>query len=238
VTSDNQPVNDQAAREQREGQYLLARLKELYENPLQGNFDLTHLQSIHAYLFQDLPEHRPGIIRERMAEVWVKHRAHEGQAVVYDVPYAKDNIERRLSDALSTFGGLASINGKSPEMVAERLAVLYGDLDYAHGFYEGNSRTLREFMRSLAAEAGYQLDWHKSDVGARERNELYTARDLAVLERAFPGLTPERAMQTDDRAEYEASFVLAGLRRAAGKRTLAAIIRDGLGRLPTENGNR
>jgi len=49
-----------------------------------------------------------------------------------------------------------------------------------------------------------------------------------VLERVYPGLDEERAMQTNDRAEYEAWFSLARLRQAMGHRSLAAIIRDGL----------
>ena len=110
------------------------------------------------------------------------------------------------------------------------MASLYGDLDHAHGFHEGNSRTLREFTRELAAAAGHTLDWIKTSVGAKERNQPYIARDIEVLERAFPGLTPERAMATDDRLEYEASFVLTRLRREAGTKTLEAIIRDGMTR--------
>jgi hypothetical protein len=51
---------------------------------------------------------------------------------------------------------------------------------------------------------------------------------VAVLERAYPDLTPERALKTNDRREYEASFVLDGLRRAAGEKSIFAII--GLGR--------
>jgi hypothetical protein len=41
-------------------------------------------------------------------------------------------------------------------------------------------------MRALALEAGYILDWLRHGVTANERNQLYIARDLAVLERAFP----------------------------------------------------
>jgi hypothetical protein len=83
-------------------------------------------------------------------------------------------------------------------------------------------------MHQLAGEAGYELDWGKTAIGAKERNGLYVARDLAVIERAFPGLTPEKAMQTNDRTEYEASFVLEALRRQVGDRHLAEIIRVGL----------
>lgn len=108
------------------------------------------------------------------------------------------------------------------------MAKLYGDLDHVHGFHEGNSRTLREFTRQLAEAAGYSSDWGKTTIGESQRNELYIARDFAVLERASPNLTPERAMRTNDRSEYEASFTLARLRRAMGKVSLEAIIRDAI----------
>jgi fido (protein-threonine AMPylation protein) len=72
------------------------------------------------------------------------------------------------------------------------------------GFYEGNSRTLLEFMRTLALAAGYTLDWTRVGIGTAARNALYVARDVAVLERAYPGLTEARAMATDNRSGYEA----------------------------------
>ncbi len=95
-------------------------------------------------------------------------------------------------------------------------------------FYEGNSRTLREFFRELAGAPGYKLDWIGTGAGARERNELYIARDVLVLERAFPGFTRERALETENRLKYEASFVLMRLRRATGARSLETVIRDGI----------
>ena len=124
----------------------------------------------------------------------------------------------------------AALKGLEPDAFASRMARLYGDLDHAHAFYEGNSRTLREFTRSLALASGYEL-WTPTNVTAAERNRLYVARDIAVLERAFPGLTPERGMQTNDRAEYEASLALPHMRRVPGA-SLEAIIREGLHQLP------
>lgn len=108
--------------------------------------------------------------------------------------------------------------------------MLYADLDHAHGFYEGNSRTLREFTRSLAEASGFTLDWIGTAVGAAERNQLYLARDAAVLERAFPGLTEQRAMATDNRAEYEAWFRLERLRGMMGEKTLEALVWERLRR--------
>lgn len=108
------------------------------------------------------------------------------------------------------------------------MAVLYADLDHAHGFYEGNSRTLREFTRCMADAAGYTLDWTKGGIGAEARNTLYVARDVEVLERFYPGLNEERAMATDDRHEYQAWWHLEKLRRLRGENTLERIFAQAL----------
>ena len=220
--------DEQEARERREADLVAVRIKELYESPIRGRFDVAHLQAVHAYLFQDLAHHRPGIVRGDTDDGWIKHRSLEGQSAAYAVHYAHRDVEEKIRGILREFGGSVSLRGLGLEDAAHRIAQLYGALDHAHGFYEGNSRTLREFTRALAADAGYALDWVKAGVGGKERNELYIARDVAVLERAFPGRSAERAMVTSDRGEYEAWFVLVGLRRAMGGRSLEAIIRNGL----------
>lgn len=120
------------------------------------------------------------------------------------------------------------MRGLSLAEAAARLSGLYDDLDHAHGFYEGNSRTLREFTRELTLAAGFNLQWGHTNTGAAERDALYIARDVALLDRAFPGLTPDRGMATDDRAEYEKSVALERLRRQMGERSLQAIIRERL----------
>lgn len=186
---------------------------------------MNHLKTVHAYIFQDLPHHRPGEMRSDTSG-WSKFRALEGQVSVHEVHYAHDHIEQRAATILRDLGGPTALAGLPPDAFASRMAQLYGDLDHVHSFHEGNSRTLRELTRSLAEAAGYDLNWTSSSVDAAERNRLYVARDIAVLERAFPGLTPQRGMETNDRAEYEASLALPALRRAPGA-SLEAIIREG-----------
>jgi len=158
----------------------------------------------------------------------IKVRRLEGRAKSYVVHYAHETIAARMADILGGSGGADTLKSLPPEAIARHMAALYADLDHAHGFYEGNSRTSREFTREPALAAGYALDWTGTYVGAAERNALSISRDVAVLERTFPGLTPERAMQTNDRAEYEASFVLDRMRRAMGTTSLEAIIRERL----------
>lgn len=218
---------EHAAQERREGELVAVRAMELRERPIVGRFDVEHLRAVHAYLFQDLAHYGPGVVRDD-SDGWSKTRALEGMPGTHEVHYAYQKIAVRISDVLEHFGGPAALQGLSLDDAADRLATLYGDLDHLHGFYEGNSRTLREFTRELALAAGLGLKWTHTNTGATERNELYIARDVAVLDRAFPGLTPERGMATDDRAEYEASLALPALRRRMGERSLQAIIRAGL----------
>ncbi len=183
-----------------EGALTSFRLYELRGTPIPGAFDREHLQKIHAYIFQDLPDLQPGRIRTAVSgKIRTKNRALEDQSIVYPVYYLSGNVSQQIDTVLSDLRGPSSLTGLSNEAAADRMARLYGDLDYAHGFYEGNSRTLREFTRCLAGEAGYDLNWVRTGIGADERNHLYMARDLAVLERALltlPGPFHDGAIQS------------------------------------------
>lgn len=218
------------ADNRREALLVQNRISQLAEHPIRGPFDLDHLRAVHFHIFRDLPHHRPGEVRSDTSG-WSKNRLLEGSNSVHEVHYAYEGIADRIRATLRDLGGPAVLKGLEPDAFASRVAKLYGDLDHAHAFYEGNSRTLREFTRSLALASGYELDWTPTNVTAAERNRLYVARDIAVLERAFPGLTPERGMQTSDRAEYEAFLALPHMRRIPGA-SLEAIIREGLHQLP------
>ena len=101
-----------------------------------------------------------------------------GYAVVYgDSAFVPEQIAlvfRRL--AAETY-----LLDLSPQTFAERAAHFYGELDAVHPFREGNSRTLRLFFSGLAYSAGYQLDWRILAAEERLRDQLYAARDQAVM---------------------------------------------------------
>lgn len=213
-----------AAQEQLEADLVSNRLGELHEKPLAGKFDAAHLQAIHAYIFQDVPRHQPGVIRDDTGS-WIKMRALEGKSGTYEVSYLGEGVEARIGAVLTAFGGPAALRGLPADEAAAKLAQLYGDLDHAHGFYEGNSRTLREFTRTLAAEAGFSLDWTGTNVTADHRNALYAARDVEVLSRHYPGVTPDNATT---RSAYEAALQLESFRKGLGDHPLRDVIRAAL----------
>lgn len=75
-------MSDEAARlaRMREGDLVSNRIGELHETPIGGSFDVTHLKAVHAWLFQDLPGHRPGVMRAD-TESWIKTCLLEGQSM-------------------------------------------------------------------------------------------------------------------------------------------------------------
>jgi cell filamentation protein len=192
VSGDASRETERQAQEAREADLVRLRPAELVETPAEGNFDLAHLKAIHARIFQDIPRHRPGIVRAN-SDGWNKARELEGRGPSHVVRYVHEGVENRIDAVLTDFGGPDTLRGMTAEDAAVRLTKLYGDLGHAHGFYEGNSRTPREFTRELAEAAGYALDWMRVGMDAAARNALYVARDIAVLERAYPGLRPKNA---------------------------------------------
>jgi cell filamentation protein len=197
-------MTDHRQIEEREGALTFARIVELQNKPIRGNFDVAHLQEMHKHIFQDLPHYAPGEFRDD-APAHTKARGLEHSGHRYYVPYApRSEVDPGLEKVLADLGGPKGLQGLGDDEFAARMAKLYGDLDYLHPFKEGNSRTLRTFTAQLARESGHELDWGTSNVDPVSRDRLYIARDKEVIARAYPGLDQERAMNTDNRTEYEA----------------------------------
>lgn len=96
---------EQAARDVREGEFVFAQIKELEDGPIVGRFDVEHLKAVHSYLFQDLPHHRPGVIRED-TERWVKARMLDGTPWTRRVHYAHESTEARIRPLFSARVGM------------------------------------------------------------------------------------------------------------------------------------
>lgn len=161
-----------------------------------GNFDDKHLKNLHAYIFQDSPEHKPGITRSNTKDIWFKDRELEsfidksGNTFTYPkhpVAYANKNIDTLLHNTLKN-NNINKFDNLSIEDFAEKITLLYSTLDYIHSFYEGNSRTLRTFTYLMAKQAGFVFNWNTTNVTAFTRNQLYNARDLAVYHHYYNGL--------------------------------------------------
>lgn len=154
------------------------RLTELRETPIKGNFDLEHLKKINAYIFQDSPEvagkFRPEV-KVYSDEIWHKNRNYPKFGVITVCYSSMDRKSIEEAENVLSSINIERMKELNQSDFAKELADIYKKLDYFHPFPDGNSRTLREFTRTLSEEVGLKLDWSKHN-----RQEIYLARDFEV----------------------------------------------------------
>jgi fido (protein-threonine AMPylation protein) len=139
-------IRDANRLNQFESDHFFARLLELHESPIRGSFDSDHLRHIHKYVFQDV-------------YAW----AGEFRTV----PIAKGNsffarpehIRAELQRLFHQLAGEKYLRGNDSAGFCQRAAHYLGEINALHPFREGNGRALREFIRELAMEAGYEIAW-------------------------------------------------------------------------------
>lgn len=130
-----------------ERKLTMLRLSELLDRPVTGKFDFDHLQRIHRYIFQDV-------------------YAWAGQIRTVDI--AKENmfcnVKFIASQAEIIFENLKKENylaGLKEEVFIKRLAYYFAEINALHPFREGNGRSQREFIRSLALHNDYIVRFAK-----------------------------------------------------------------------------
>lgn len=123
-----------------------ARIAELRENLIKGNFDLDHAKAIHKHLFQDVYPWAGEIRRVDIVRGDDYFARHE---------YIADEF-RKLAGQLHKENNLKNL---TPDEFAERAGHYLGELNALHPFREGNGRTQRELVGQLAHEAGYEIAW-------------------------------------------------------------------------------
>ena len=127
-------------------------------HPVRGCFDATHLSAIHARIFANIYPWAGEFRRINM------HRS--GSYYFAAVQFMEANLR-------STFAKLAAENhlkGLDADAFSNRAAYYLGELNTIHPFREGNGRTQREFIRELASEDGYRINWSRVT-----RQQMYEA---------------------------------------------------------------
>ncbi len=123
-----------------------SRLIELDEQPLVGRFDVAHLRSIHRHIFQDVYRWA-GEFRT----VNISKGGHLFGVAIFIAPALQEVLLK-----LSEEGHLKGLDAGS---FATRAGYYLGEINAIHPFRDGNGRTQREFVRELAIQAGFVIDW-------------------------------------------------------------------------------
>lgn len=165
-------IRDMKKLQNFERRLTMLRLSELLDRPVVGKFDFEHLQLIHKYIFQDIYE-------------WA------GQVRKVDI--AKENMFCNVkfieSQAEIIFENLKRENylvGLEKEIFIKRLAYYFAEINALHPFREGNGRSQREFIRSLALHSGYIVSFAKisSEDMIKASRESFLC-DYEKMERIF-----------------------------------------------------
>ncbi len=135
-----------------ERKLTMLRILDLIDKPIKGNFDLKHLCSIHYYIFQDV---------------------YDWAGKVRTVDIAKGNrfcnvmyVETQAKEIFESLRKELFLEGLNQQKLARRLAYYFSEINALHPFREGNGRSQREFIRSLALKNGYVLNF--SNISAEE----------------------------------------------------------------------
>ncbi|AYA98867.1 Fic/DOC family protein [Lachnoanaerobaculum umeaense] len=130
-----------------ERKLTMLRLLELFDDPIEGRFDLAHLQNIHRYIFQDIYEWSGEI---RTIDIAKEHMFCNAKFIR---PQA-DEIFLKLKK--ESYLGKLDNDG-----FIKRLAYYLGEINALHPFREGNGRSQREFIRALALRNGYVIHYDR-----------------------------------------------------------------------------
>ncbi len=126
------------------------RLIELAIQPNKCKFDSAHIQSTHRYIFQDVYD-------------WTGQFRTVNISKGGNLFGSAQFIEMALGGILEKLPRENFIQHLDRESFASRCGWYFGEINAIHPFREGNGRTQREFLRQLAAQAGYSLDWRRVD---------------------------------------------------------------------------
>ncbi|HEV3158301.1 MAG TPA: Fic family protein [Candidatus Baltobacteraceae bacterium] len=122
------------------------RLAELFTKPIDGNFDLAHLQRIHFEIFQDVYEWAGQLRRVDITKGLVRFTS-------------PDNLPSRAAEFFNKLAQERHLCGISKRYFAESAASYFAEVNKLHPFRDGNGRAQREFFRELAIKAGHTIDW-------------------------------------------------------------------------------
>jgi len=124
-----------------------ARHLQLFEGPIEGGrLSLGYFQAIHKHLFQD--------IYSWAGEIRTEDIAKNG------TPFCSTHrIKPYMGDLFTKLRDENFLKGLGIDQFAKRLAFYASEINAVHPFREGNGRSTREFIRCLAHEAGYIIDY-------------------------------------------------------------------------------
>lgn len=141
-------IRDAKELSRAEADFTAVRTEEYLRRPIDGCFDLLHLQGIHFRLFQD--------IYDWSGEIRGYDMSKEGSIFTPEEKIVEQSDD--LFDELENEGHLV---GLQRDQFIQRGSYYYDWVNRIHPFPEGNGRTQRLFFSHLAMFAGFEIAWDR-----------------------------------------------------------------------------
>lgn len=143
-------IRDEETLKAVEAAITFAKISELEQMPIKGNFDFEHYKSIHRYIFEDL---------------------YEWAGKIRNVDISKKGTSFTLASNIEDLAGRCFERLKSEnffktddfDLFIENIVDFYCVTNMLHPFREGNGRTQRVFISQLIRKNGYEIDFSRID---------------------------------------------------------------------------
>lgn len=171
-------INNQVELDKAETQNVAIRATFLNLNPIEGNFDSSHLKAIHCYLFRDIYIWAGQV---RTTDLAKAEYDTGGWITKFTDPSA---IDTQLQMVLGSAPLIEQFQDLSRSEFVTKVAVLFASLNAIHPFREGNGRAIRHFIRQLANACDHKLDFSIISKERMIRACVNAAKgDLGMIER-------------------------------------------------------
>lgn len=189
------PATSAADLQRFEDDRLEFRMVQLRVQPIEGNFDLEHLQAIHHHLFQDVypwaGELRTVGISKGERSMPDGTTAKAGFLPIEHAPFVVNGTATELRQE-------NYLRGLSNEQFADRLAVHFNAVNEAHVFREGNGRAARALWDQLAEQADHVIHWRaiSAEVNVRISHEARVNGNLEPLRSTLRAIVSDAGEQS------------------------------------------
>lgn len=153
-----------------EADKVAVKIMSLEKSPLSGDHSLLHWQRIHAFMFEDIYQ-------------WAGSLREISVFAEYNSPFASpEKIDIGFTTIVDTILSKSDhLKSSTTDTIVNDISILMGELYYIHPFRDGNTRSLIQFTREIARDAGWKIDF--SSFQENSWNKLQDGIVQAALER-------------------------------------------------------
>ncbi|MEG0681910.1 MAG: Fic family protein [Raoultibacter sp.] len=147
----------------------------LENSPIQGKFDLAHLQAIHETLFEEIYDWAGQIRKQGFIS--------KGNSLFCKAEFIKPY-------AANLFGQLQReqlLTDLEHDVFAERISYYISEINALHPFREGNGRTQRVFVNHLSRQAGWNLNFASTKPDTLCEACITSMKDCSALTKLLKG---------------------------------------------------